>query len=788
MKVRNVRPSSLRGLPRDWGDVPVGERGAIILGGNGTGKSSIVDAVEIAIAGESSLYPENQLGVNWDRGSPHVIDGAPEVTCTIEDDAGDRHEVTLNDPIPDTVSEWIELARSSSFVLRRHMLLRFIVARPAERYQALAAFLDLSEYSALEAQLHGLATSIEAEIAEHDTTVNTSEQKLRDVFGLERGDDVNLGALADLVRVAAIELDLIGDGDEVEIQTLAERAEAALKDQNVTKDLEHFAGLKGSAARLSLPASLGPQFEAAKAAVEALEKTEYEEIQLHLVAVINASLELLSVFAVETCPVCETEIDRDQLESTLRSRLKASEELIQARDAAQTMTDSLRRTIRRVAAEYRAFIDASGDLSTRDEWQLYQRALDALTDAEDHLQAVPTMEVLTRIETSITGLVSTHEPILTTLDTLINELGGTERWKATRNVSVQAGLCVSEGETLRKASTTRSSLTRQHGVAIVIANHASEARKQAVSEILDGVTATANSYYEEIHPDEGIATTRLQVRAATDASVRLICEFAGSEENPQLHYSESHLDTLGLCYFLAIRRKQADENPDFKLMVLDDVMHSVDSNHRARVVQLLRDQFADHQIIVTTHDDVFYRKLREVFRQPEIEQHRLGAWTLQRGPVLVDSATDIDRITVPEIRAQKSAEELASAAGRFLESQLKRLTEGLQINVVARFESRHTIADLWPPLKSKVRRVRSFTDAHDDLVDRVDENLWMRNEIGAHDNESAAPPSDEEVRELAELLTDFYGATFCAECRVHIKRQDNGDWQCRCGRLHYSRN
>jgi energy-coupling factor transporter ATP-binding protein EcfA2 len=765
----------------------VGDRGVLILGGNGTGKSSIVDAVEIAIAGESSLYPDDQQGVNWDRASPHVIGGAPQVTCSIEDDAGTRYEISLGAEIPESARAWIESARSSRFVLRRHMLLRFIVARPAERYQTLSAFLNLSAYTAIEEHLHTIADTIEASIAEHDTAVNRSEQKLRAAFGLEQGDAIDLAELTNVAKAAAVELGLVGADDDIEIQDLATRTQAALSDEKVSKELEKLAGLKARAAGLSFPSSFNPQIEAANAACVALEKIEYEEIQMHLVAVINASLKLLSDFEIDTCPVCESEIDREQLEESLRSRLTASEELIQAKNAVGTMTESLRRAVLRLLAEYRTFIDESAKLAERDEWQPYVAARDALVGAARQLQAEPTIAVLATINAAVDGLVTSHDPILAALDLLIAELGGTERWNAMRNLNAQSDLCLSQGERLREAAVVRSSLTRQLDVARAIATHASEARKQAVAEILENVTATANQYYEIIHPGEGISTSQLQVRAATDASVRLVCEFAGAEENPLLHFSESHLDTLGLCYFLAIRRKQADSQPGFKLMVLDDVMHSVDADHRRRVIELLRDYFSDHQLIVTTHDPIFYRNLRQIFRRGEVEQHRIGGWSLERGPVLADSSTDIDRITVPEIRNDKSAEELAAAAGRFLENLLKKLTERLQINVQARFETRYTIGDLWPRLEAKLNGQRSFKDQHGDLATQIGESVWLRSEIGAHDNEDAAPPTEEEVREFAVMLTELYEATFCADCRDYLTRQDNRDWMCRCGALNYPR-
>jgi len=135
----------------------------------------------------------------------------------------------------------------------------------------------------------------------------------------------------------------------------------------------------------------------------------------------------------------------------------------------------------------------------------------------------------------------------------------------------------------------------------------------------------------------------------------------------------------------------------------------------------------------------------------------------------------------------KSAVELSAAAGRFLEMLTKRLTERLQINVIAKFESKHTIGDLWPQLRAKLSSNSSFVAACGDLPDRIDGDTWMRNVIGAHDNETPIPPTDVEVRRLAEALAELYAATHCDDCGDYITRQSNRDWKCRCGAITYAR-
>jgi DNA repair exonuclease SbcCD ATPase subunit len=55
-----------------------------VLGPNGAGKSSIIDGLEFAITGASSLFSENRTGVNWSAASRHIKGGAPQVDVTLK--------------------------------------------------------------------------------------------------------------------------------------------------------------------------------------------------------------------------------------------------------------------------------------------------------------------------------------------------------------------------------------------------------------------------------------------------------------------------------------------------------------------------------------------------------------------------------------------------------------------------------------------------------------------------------------------------------------------------------
>lgn len=184
-----LRAQSVRGLPRSWPDLPIAERGIVICGDNGAGKSSFVDALEYALTGRSTLYPANRLGVSWEKGSPHVRDGDPSVWVEIHTSGG-LVKVTPNIPsqnLPEDVRIWAARARQSTFVLRRHMLVEFINCEPSKRYSALEPFLNLSTYDVVENALKRWLDDLNTSYASLEAESNGLQAPLLSTFGLASG-------------------------------------------------------------------------------------------------------------------------------------------------------------------------------------------------------------------------------------------------------------------------------------------------------------------------------------------------------------------------------------------------------------------------------------------------------------------------------------------------------------------------------------------------------------------------------------------------------------------------
>jgi recombinational DNA repair ATPase RecF len=83
-------------------------------------------------------------------------------------------------------------------------------------------------------------------------------------------------------------------------------------------------------------------------------------------------------------------------------------------------------------------------------------------------------------------------------------------------------------------------------------------------------------------------------------------------------------------------------NGDWPLLILDDVVASVDAGHKRRVASLLFQEFGDKQLLITTNDSRFFNDLRraeaETGHEGDTKNLIIESWTLEEGPKLKDAA------------------------------------------------------------------------------------------------------------------------------------------------------
>ena len=171
---------------------------------------------------------------------------------------------------------------------------------------------------------------------------------------------------------------------------------------------------------------------------------------------------------------------------------------------------------------------------------------------------------------------------------------------------------------------------------------------------------------------------------------------------PQAYFSDSHLDTLGLCVFLALAGMDGPENT---ILVLDDVLASVDEPHVERLIEMLYAEAIEFRhCLITTHYRPWKEKLRWGWlKNGQCQFIELAKWTSQHGLTLVRSVPNAERLRTLLAETPPDSQLVCAKAGVILEAALDFLTQLYECPVPRRSNGLYTLGDLLPAIDKRLR-------------------------------------------------------------------------------------
>jgi ABC-type lipoprotein export system ATPase subunit len=206
---------------------------------------------------------------------------------------------------------------------------------------------------------------------------------------------------------------------------------------------------------------------------------------------------------------------------------------------------------------------------------------------------------LKRIEASISPIVSAATDAAATAPADVQQLASDQKLAEVAHAIIEA----------------KGKATFISEIAIIksFVNALEEGTRKEIAEqsesVIKAITGDIQQMWEIVHPGEHIENVRLHVPEDAEKAIDVCLKFHGiDQDSPRLTLSEGFRNSLGLCIFLAMaKRESKSDRPIF----LDDVVVSVDRNHRGMVVELIEKVFNDRQLIVLTHDRDWFIELKQ---------------------------------------------------------------------------------------------------------------------------------------------------------------------------------
>ncbi|MDQ8188757.1 AAA family ATPase [Roseibacillus persicicus] len=697
----------------------------VLYGENGCGKTTISDALEFVMDGTAGSLEEKSLD-GKKRLDQLVNAGCKKAELSVSLHAGQStRTATLGTKVQ--ISGEIEHRLQ---VLSRKNITSLIEETPAKRFERIQEFVSIPALEREEGALSDLLRREKQSLQTQTSLVQQAEELLGELFQTHRDPDKH------------------SERNDWITETLRESAETIAENYTILDNLKteinrlrsDFKPLEDSYQKVA------DTKEAQEKSIEALTKlvADHSDDLAKTFEILVKAQSYLSSETSDNCPVCDSELGHDVLSSKVSEKLarlknvqeqsKKTKAAKDAHTAALTAQTTLQSTyfeiIRSLKLHHQAAVES-------EQWNLPE-LIDPLTTPEKPEELTP--DWFAHLKAQATDLRPLSEKVDQTHAAL----------QLRQDVQRQLRSAIQRIKEAKKDA-ARNEFILHRGQSILDALR--KARIHHANQTLKAISGDFAQLYQAIHPGERIEDIKLYLNPKQRASAKFDGKLFGKDEaSPVALLSESHLDTLGLCLFLALEKRN---QPEKTILFLDDAIASVDEAHMERLYQLLLDQAAHfHHVIITSH----YQPLRFKFRwgiltQKQVSFLELGAWSLENGITLSKGPDSEIAFLRRYLEEAQDAQTIAAKSGVVLERILDFLTGIYQCRLprTPGAEQRWTLDHYKNGLKTEKNLLTALRCEHLDetgnkvsehelstLLEDIFSRLQVRNAIGCHYKEMAS--------------------------------------------------
>ena len=740
----------------------------LIYAENGNGKSSIADAL-VCLCTDS-------VGSLADKSDTNLLFlkslGTKNNELLIELKTDSQTYKAVLSPTSNKIIKTPTTDLPNLKALRRAQITSFIEDQPSDRYKTLSSFIDVSNIQKSEAELKKLIASLEKEFGQNNKSLSDAKHTLNDIWEKEGKP---LGSLKEWIQI--------------EIQKDNSKLNIELQVNN--KVLQIWSTLQTTVSNIKTEKA---KYDVAVINFNLAENNlkEYQlknsNAEVNLLKVLNETKTYLtSKTTIEKCPVCEKENEKEQLLKSITDRILKMQELNKLTQALTNTKElktglhyRLRSQIEPFNTQITSLINAS-ILLTEFNFKNLFNAIIVPTDTKDlykeftsiNPQLIIEFEKLSKHTQSINKSVVLHNSIKSNYESVVN--------------------------LLKKCKELEKLLKHAKDTLPILEN----TRKNYIDAELNSISGEVESMYQTIHPGEGLGNVKLFLNHNFQGSLNLTANFLTETDiTPKSVYSESHLDTLGICIFIALAKKGSNKDV---ILILDDVVMSVDEKHLDRIIELIHSESQNFaHVFISTH----YRPWRERYRNnrapnSNIQFIELRGWSNERGITLAKPQLILDEIKFYLVSPENfHRENLAGVTGRFLEALLDFLTYNFQCRLKRKAGNDFTLSDLLDCLSKELLKVLkvqkmdllstgkySTENIKEEIflkpiIDEIKNLKAIRNQVGAHFTFDGALVGDNDIEDFSKATIKFAELLICpVDGNLPDRNKSGSYWETKSGSI-----
>lgn len=809
MRIERLKINGFRGIPQ-LGVEPNGDN-LCLMGPNGSGKSSMIEAVDFLLTGEiQDLKGEGTGDISIREHVPYLRSDPSDVwvegtftdgqdSVTVKRRLADRQTLEYEGDLPPPIEQLMESADKGQHYLSRQEILKFIVARKQSRSEQLRSLLDLSTVRDKRLELQGAANKLDKKASKLERERNSCRTRLLDLFDNATGVDEVLGEVNDLrgelggrpLEELSEEVPFRSGLDSPTDRAIASPLQSTRTQELLSTLREWFAEAADD---------FWEDYETVLSLVEEVRDNEEALRDLEMLDLIRDGKGFVDEDTTE-CPLCLTAWDSDELQALLDRRENQAEEAKELRvDIDEARDDALEKLTKvRTAVESLVdILDQHEEYGTDRLTSFKEKLLEVEEGLDgDLVEKVPLEDVDPAMRE---GLLE-PEGVLSEVRRFQRRSGGLSNLGGLQEIwdTLHSGF-----ETYQEYQDLREKATAARQVADEmeeVKDAFVEGRDEILTDTYEAISDRFEEFYTTLHHDEENFSPTIE---PTETGLDIKVGFHGEGKHPPhaLH-SEGHQDSMGICLFLALCDYLEGDN--LSLIMLDDVVMSIDAGHRRPLAKLLKEDISSKfQLLITTHDELWYRHLKTEGVVSSRNTVKFTTWSLGDGPVRVDKMSEgWDRIDtlLAEGDVPGAAHRLRHTAEWFVREACHQLNAEVQFKA----DGLWALGDFMGPALSKYKDVLKRAkkaegswgndiSAINELDDRRGDVYRQLNmERGAvnpnvHFNENEwATFTPDEMRDVVDAFRNLYELFWCDNCGscVRVLEEDFKEvgFRCSCGQM-----
>ena len=721
IQIEEIRIRELRGI-REL-ELRPRRKSFVISGPNGSGKSGVVDAIQFGLTGEiSRLTGKGTVGLSLQRHGPHVDRRddpttaevwltlyIPETkkTAVLKRNVKTAKTFSLEPDDAEVRAAIEEVAQHPEFILSRREIIKYIIVEAGERSNEIQALLKLDEIGNIRSVLSTAKNKLALAhtIAKKDVSnANDALRRHLDVKALSK--DTILTAVNMQRKILGLaEIQEWKANTSVNAGVAEGGARHAFNKQSAIRDLTALQGAEEGFGTLGS--------KEVKGMLEDLTALQNDPNLLEAITRRSFVERGLALVHGSCCPLCDTDWeDEEHLKQHLRTKLVKSQE-------AEKLQKRLLDNGAKIASQARSVATLIGpvqSLAKTDSTAEFAVALgvwsEQLTSLSRSLDTVEHM--LAKNDTFEKGWIEAPPLLKIRVETLMETIKAKPDQSA--SVAAQTFLTLAEDRitACRSAQQAQKEAAAAEEAGKTVYKVYCEVSEEQLRALYETVEGDFSAYYGKINADdEGGFKAKLE---PSQGKLDLAVDFYDRGMFPPgAYHSEGHQDGMGVCLYFALMKQLLGDR--FVFAVLDDVVMSVDQDHRKQFCRLLKEQFPNTQFIITTHDKVWAKQMQ----MEGLVEARAGvafhSWSVETGPIF----EQISEVWT-QIDADLAKNDVPAAAGRLrrhLEYIAAELADQLGAKPTFRGDFSHDLGDLLPAvigrqgelLKTAAKAANDWKDA-----------------------------------------------------------------------------